>query len=203
MPFKEIIKRGYVYHVYYRRSGGYAFLFKNFIRLAIGLGLFAALLWVLGTYVFDIGVATDFIFGRLDPSTVILTLFISESLLGILPPDLYIIWAGETATSPYLMVTYLAISSYFGGVVSYWIGTKLYRLKIIQTWVEVRFVEQFKVLKRFGGLLIFLAAMTPLPYSPVSVVAGIVKFPFRIYLIVGLSRILRFFLYAFILFQVV
>lgn len=203
MPFKEIIKRGHVYHVYYRRSGGYAFLLKNFLRLAVGLGIFAALLWALGTYVFDIGVATDFIFGKLSEQTVVLTLFISESLLGILPPDLYIIWAGESTSSPYLMVTYLSISSYLGGMVSYWIGTKLYRLKLIQTWVEVRFVEQFKVLKRYGGLLIFLAAMTPLPYSPVSVVAGIVKFPFRTYLVVGLSRILRFFLYAFILFQVV
>lgn len=203
MPLKEIIRKGQVYHIYYRRSGGYKFLLRNFLRLAVGLGIFAGLLYILGTYVFDLETATEYIFGKLSPAFIVLTLFVSECLLGILPPDLYIIWAGNTFEEPYWMVLVLATVSYAGGVISYYLGTLLYHLKAVKNWVEVRFVDQFATLKKFGGLLIFLAAMTPLPYSPLSLVAGAVHFPLRIYLIVGLSRFLRFFLYALILYQVI
>ena len=101
MPLKEIIRKGQVYHIYYRRSGGYKFLLRNFLRLSVGLAVFAGILYVLGTYVFDLETATEYIFGKLSPAFIVLTLFVSECLLGILPPDLYIIWAGNTFEEPY------------------------------------------------------------------------------------------------------
>lgn len=201
-PIQKIVKRGKIYHVYYRRTGGYHFLGKNFVRLIIGILIFGAAIWALNTYVFDIKAFTEKITHSMHPFFVVATMFISEIGTGMLPPDLFILWAGE-GQYPWLMVTILATVSYLGGWISWYLGTGLYKLPKIHDWVDVKFREQFKQLKRFGGLLIFLAALTPLPFAPVSVIAGVVRFPMKTYLIVALSRFLRFYLYAALIFGLV
>lgn len=141
------------------------------------------------------------IFSKLPNWLIIGTLFISECFTGILPPDMYILWA-KSFEHPYLIVFILAVSSYIGGIISWYIGTQLHRLKNVKKWVDIKFAEQFKLFKKYGGLVIFISALTPLPFSPVSVVAGIVEYPLRAYLLVALSRFLRFFLYAYVFYQV-
>ncbi|GAB5557618.1 MAG: VTT domain-containing protein [Schleiferiaceae bacterium] len=201
-PVKKIIRKGQVYHVYYRRSGGYRFLGQNMWRLLIGLGIFGLAVWLLNAYVFDITKVTDYITQTLPTWLVLATLLASESFTGLLPPDVYILWA-KGFDYPFLMVFVLAFISYSGGVISYFIGTQLHRLPKIHQWVDFTFKQQFDTIRKFGGLLIFIAALTPLPFSPVSVVAGVVDFPFKTYLLVALSRFLRFFLYATVIFQMV
>jgi membrane protein YqaA with SNARE-associated domain len=142
----------------------------------------------------------ELIFSRLPNWLIVGTLFISECFTGILPPDMYILWA-KSLDYPYLMVFILALSSYVGGIISWYIGTQLHRLKRVKQWVHIKFSEQFKTFRKFGGLVIFISALTPLPFSPVSVVAGMVEYPFKNYLLVALSRFLRFFLYAFVLYK--
>lgn len=133
---------------------------------------------------------------------IVFTLFASETFIGIMPPDLYILWAG-TLEMPYFMVLVLASSSYVGGIIARYIGTQLYHLPRVKEWVHIRFHEQFLTFKKYGGLLIIVSAMTPLPFSPVSLVAGVVKYPLRNYLLVAISRFVRFFLYAYIFYQLV
>jgi len=171
-------------------------------RLIIGLAIFGLAVWLLNAYVFDITKVTDYITQTLPTWLVLSTLLASESFTGLLPPDVYIIWA-KGFSYPFLMVGLLALISYVGGVISYAIGTQLHRVPKIHQWVDFTFKQQFATLRKFGGLLIFLAALTPLPFSPVSVVAGVVNFPLRTYLIVALSRFIRFFLYALVIFQMV
>ncbi len=142
----------------------------------------------------------EMIFSHLPNWLIVGTLFLSECFTGILPPDMYIIWA-KSLPHPYFMVFILALSSYVGGIISWFIGTQLHRLKRVKQWVHIRFSEQFKTFKKYGGLVIFISALTPLPFSPVSVVAGMVEYPFRLYWLVALSRFLRFFLYAFVFYQ--
>lgn len=199
---KDFRKRSNLAHEYYKRKGGYRFLGKNFLKLLASMVVLAAGLYAFSTYVLDIKDATDFIFKRFNPYVIIGTLFLSESFLGILPPDLYILWAKEMDYS-YLLVLILAVVSYLGGIISYLYGTQLVKFTAIDRFVHVKFKEQFEQLRRFGGLFIFLAAMTPLPFSPVSVVAGVVEFPFSKYLFIALARFLRFFLYALVIFQFV
>lgn len=142
----------------------------------------------------------ELIFSRLPNWLIVGTLFISECFTGILPPDMYILWA-KSLSYPYFMVFILALSSYIGGMVSWYTGTQLHRLKKVKQWVDIKFAEQFETFKKYGGLVIFISALTPLPFSPVSVVAGMVGYPFRLYWIVALSRFLRFFLYAYVFYQ--
>jgi hypothetical protein len=198
---KDFFKRSNLTHEYYKRKGGYTFLGRNFLKLLLFLALAAALLYVFSTWVLDINATTELIFVRFNTWVIVGTLFLSECFTGILPPDLYIIWANSLEYK-WPMVFVLASVSYLGGIISYSYGTQLVKFKAIDRFVHVKFAEQFMQIRKFGGLLIFIAAMAPLPFSPISVVAGVVEFPFRKYLWVALSRYVRFFLYAIVLFSV-
>ncbi|MCH8555650.1 MAG: VTT domain-containing protein [Schleiferiaceae bacterium] len=198
---KDFLKRSNLTHEYYKRKGGYRFLGQNFLKLLIFLAIAAAGLYAFSEFVLDINSVTNYIFKRFEPWFIVLTLFISESFTGILPPDLYILWAADaTVLHPWILVFILATVSYLGGVISYAYGTQLIKIRWVHRYVNEKFAEQFEQIRRFGGLLIFIAAIAPLPFSPISVVAGVVKFPFRKYLFVALSRYVRFFLYALVLF---
>jgi membrane protein YqaA with SNARE-associated domain len=98
------------------------------------------------------------------------------------------------------MTLLLALVSYIGGVLSYFVGKRIHYFPIVQKWINNRFQEQSLQLKKFGGLLIFLSAIAPLPFAPVCTIAGIVNFRLRLFLILATTRFLRFFLYAFFIF---
>ncbi len=199
LSFKQ---KGFRYHNYFKRTGHYRFVGTNIIRLILVATLFMLVLWGFTTFVLDINQMEEIIFSRLPDWLIFTTLFISECFTGLLPPDMYIIWA-NTFPHPYLIVFFLALLSYVGGMISWFIGTQIHRLKRVKLWVDVKFKEQVKLFRRYGGLVIFISALTPLPFSPVSTVAGMIDYPFRLYWIVALSRFLRFFLYAYFIYQVI
>lgn len=195
------MEKSYRYHNYFKRTGRYRFVGTNLLRLLLVITLFAVCVWLFTTYVIDLDQMEELIFSRLPNWLIVLTLFISECVTGILPPDMFILWA-KTFAQPYWMVLLLAVVSYTGGIISWFIGTRLHRINRVKKWVHIRFSEQVKLFRKYGGLVIFISALTPLPFSPVSVVAGMVQYPFRLYWMVALSRFLRFFLYAYVFYQV-
>jgi membrane protein DedA with SNARE-associated domain len=56
------------------------------------------------------------------------------------------------------------------------------------------------MIEKWGGLVIIMAALFPLPFAMISTIAGIVKYPFKTYLLYGLTRYIRFYLYAIVIF---
>jgi len=202
MPLKQIIKRGHVYHVYYRKSGGYKFAGKNFLKLAIGLGVLATVLWSINTYLIDLSEFGVFLIDTFNAPTLLIIFYLAEIGTGLIPPYIYILWAGELQ-HPYLMVTLLTLLSICGGSTSYLIGTRLYHLPKVRKWVDIKFKVQFDYIKKFGGLLIFISAISPLPYPTVSLIAGIVRFPFPTFLILSIARFIKFFGYALLLYNVI
>lgn len=198
---RTLWERSYLYHYYYKRTGRYTFIGKNLFRVILVIAVFALAVWFITNYVIDINEVMGYITENFPSWIIVGTLYLSESVLGFAPPDLYILWA-QSLASPYLMVFYLSLASYFGGITSYALGTQLYRLPSVRKWVNGKFDEQFKTFKKFGGLLIIISALAPLPFSWVSIVSGVVRYPFTTYLLFALSRILRFFLYAYVFFSV-
>ncbi len=189
-------------HRFYRITGGYRFLLEGFRKLGLGLLAFGAVLWAINTYLVDLQWVTEWVTAHFHWAAVVLVLGLSEIVLGILPPDFFILWA-HTFSYPWAMVLLLATVSYAGGLASYWIGQRLHHVPKIKELVDVRFAAHFTQIRRFGGLLIFLAALTPLPFPPVCTVAGVVNFRFRWFLWIAATRFLRFFLYALFIFGLV
>lgn len=128
--------------------------------------------------------------------------FLSETILGLVPPDLFIVWAKQFS-HPYAVVLLLAILSYLAGLVAYYLGVKLGGLERISNVINVKFADQFRMLRSWGGLIIVIAALLPLPYSTMCLGAGMLKYSLKALLLLGLFRIVRFFAYAAVLYQVV
>jgi membrane protein YqaA with SNARE-associated domain len=125
-------------------------------------------------------------------ASVLIIFFISESFLGMIPPDIFMIWATKF-NSPFLVLTILGILSYIGSAISYQIGFGLSRVPIIAAYTERRLEGYILLTRKWGGAFIVIAALFPFsPLSLVVIAVGVLKYPFRLYLLFGLSRIVRF-----------
>ncbi len=121
--------------------------------------------------------------------------FISESLLGLLFPDLFIMWA-VLQSSPVLYVLLLGVLSYFGGIISFLLGRWIGDKKIFERLVRnVRSKYTHKI-QKWGGFFVVLAALTPIPFSPVSMLCGSLNFSLKRFLYYSLTRLLRFIIYG-------
>jgi membrane protein YqaA with SNARE-associated domain len=175
------------------------FLKENLTKLVFILAAFAVVFTLANNYILTDSLR-EWIKEELSPAWLVATLFLSECFLGILPPDVYIVVV-KSYNQPWLWVFILSIASYVGGIVSYFIGLQLYKVPRIKHWVAETYKDQFDQIRKYGGILISIAALTPLPYSPVSMVAGVIKYRFGRYLLFGLTRFLRFFLYAWVIYS--
>jgi membrane protein YqaA with SNARE-associated domain len=126
--------------------------------------------------------------------------FISESFLGLIPPELFIAWV-KTLPSPVVYLSILALLSYLGGCVSYAIGRLVLRIPSLKNWIEVKIGKHIQNIRKWGGFLIIVGALLPIPFSIVSIASGIIRFSFKKYLFYGLFRFLRFYLFAIAIFK--
>jgi len=136
------------------------------------------------------------------PLGIISVFFASESLLGLIPPELFIAWSGKSS-SPILYLSLLALASYLGGVISYFIGRWMTKIPAVHEAIEVKMAQHIKNTRKWGGFLIIVGALLPIPFAMTSIAAGIIKFPFPSYLMFGLLRFVRFYLYALVIFEMV
>ena len=63
--------------------------------------------------------------------------------------------------------------------------------------------KHLKNSKKWGGILIIVGALLPLPFSISCMAAGMIKYPFKSVILFGLFRFVRFALYGLAIFQVV
>lgn len=190
------------YHFFYYRKGFYKFLRS----ISVKFGLIMALI-LIGLYVFELttlGIAHYFgVYASVLPKELIFTFFfISEALLGLIPPDLFIVWAKQFS-APYSIVAVLAALSYLAGLAAYFLGVKLVSVEKLRLLIHVKFEKQFAMLRSWGGLIIVMAALLPLPFGTMCLGAGMLKYSFRTLAILGIFRFVRFFAYAAVLYQVV
>ncbi len=190
------------YHFFYSRKGFYKFLKSISIKFTLVMGLV-----LLGLMLFEKltpGISHYFATYSVLVSNelVISFFFLSETILGLVPPDLFIVWAKQF-TAPYSVVLLLALLSYGAGLLAYYVGLRIGAIEKVSQYIHVKFATQFKMLKSWGGLIIVIAALLPLPYSTMCLGAGMLKYSFKMLLLLGIFRIARFFIYASVLYQVV
>ena len=194
-------KRLFSYHRFLRRRGIYSLAGRSLLRLlvitsAIGVILFVAQSRINGF--------TDIINGFLekwDAPFVLSLFFVSETLLGLIPPDFFIVWS-NTSSMPFLMLSLLALLSYLGGLLAYYIGKSIGKYPKYRNWLVEKFSSHFATFHRYGGFLIVFSALFPLPFSTITLVSGMIDYPFNKLALLGTTRLLRFFLYALVLFKV-
>lgn len=188
------------YHQLLVRTGGYTFLRSNLLKLGASIIIILGLFYVIDHYIINLDEAMAWVTEILSPIGVVSLFFISEVSIGFITPELLIVWADETV-SPRWTLVLLATLSYGAGIVSYFLGRYWATRKVVRERILERHAQTMEQLRRFGGLLIILAALTPLPYPIVCQLCGMNKYPFKYFVWITLVRFLRFGLYGALLFS--
>jgi membrane protein YqaA with SNARE-associated domain len=189
-------------HQYYSYTGFYKFVGRSVRKAIIPVLIIIGAIFAIDFYVLDLNQALVNFTETYSPSGILSVFFVSESLLGLVPPEIFIAWAGKSAL-PIFYLSLLALASYLGGIVSYFIGVGITKIPSVQKQIEVSLGKYIKNTRKWGGFLIIVGALLPIPYSLTSMAAGVIRFPFMSFLMFGLLRFVRFYLYALVIFEMV
>lgn len=176
------------------------FLFKNLAKGMLWFAVIITAFILLEGYIQDnfsrqIGKMYDSVFLFYGIFTL------SEIIFGIIPPELfmYVYKLNQIPLSNYIVdLSALTIISYGAGIVGYYIG---------RTFSKTQFFRRFRAtylrayqyqLRKYGGYIIFVGAVTPVPFSAMCMLAGSVNFPIKSFLLISITRVLRFALYGWV-----
>lgn len=188
-------------NTYYRRTGFYRFIIGNLLKVLIGLGIIIAALLILNAH-FDLEAEFLAIAESVNPIFVFILFYVSESILGLIPPDFFIAWSKSGIFENYwLIVILLSVISYAGGVTAYKLGELSLKSKKISGYIERKYAKNMKQIQKWGGIVIVVAALFPLPFAMITLLAGMLKYDFKKMLLFGSTRVLRFVGYALVIFH--
>ncbi len=186
-------------HQYYTYTGFYSFLGRSLLKATPPIVIFIAVLLGIHFFVMDVNSMLDYVTNNFPDYGVFAVFFASESILGLIPPEIFIAWSGKSSM-PWTYLSILAVLSYTGGILSYFFGRGVASIPSVFVYLEVKMAKHIKNMRKWGGLLIIVGALLPLPFAISSIAAGIIKFPFGSYLLFGLLRLLRFAIYGLMIF---
>ncbi len=200
---KTKVQKILIHHRWNKRTGLYKFLGKNFVKLLLILSAIVALIFVIDA-IFDLRhqqeVIKEFVYSH-NTLFVLFFFYLTESIMGLIPPDIFIVWAkARYVDITYLVITGLATISYLGGITAYYLGILTGKFKRIENYIKRRYGKHFDLITKWGGLVVIMAALFPLPFAMISTIAGMVRYPIKRFLLYGLTRYIRFYLYAIVIF---
>jgi len=135
---------------------------------------------------------------------LIFTVYVlSEFIFGIIPPELFMLWALRTGYvidySGYVLL--FAVISYIAGFAGFLFGAYLNKT-IFFRFLRRKYLGKYQsLLQKYGVFLILVAALTPLPYSAISMLVGSFHYPVKKYLYWALTRFIRYAVYATIIWE--
>lgn len=198
---KNNLRRWSLAHRYYKITRFYSFLKNTAYQAFFMIVIFVLLLMAVNYFITDINLLLNNIFETYSPKIIVLSFLISESILGLIPPEIFILWSSKS-DSPILFLFALASASYLGGIVSYFIGMRISLMPAVRKHIERKIKQHIINLRKWGGVFIVLGAISPIPHSIVSIGAGLINYKFKYYLLWSLFRYLRFVVYFLIILQV-
>jgi membrane protein YqaA with SNARE-associated domain len=189
-------------HNYYSRTGFYRFVGLNLKKAILPIVVIVLVIFLFNKYVYNINDGLHHFTETFSRLGIFVTFFISETLLGLIPPEIFIAWSKKT-DDPILNLAILASLSYSGGLISYFLGKTALKIKAVKEYLEVKMAKNLQNTRKWGGILILVGAILPLPFSIACLAAGMIKYPFKNVVLFGLFRFGRFAVYAWAIFSVV
>ncbi|MBN8567459.1 MAG: short-chain dehydrogenase [Flavobacteriales bacterium] len=187
-------------HLYYTYTGFYKFILEGLKSAFLPTVIIVGALLYVHYNVININVALVNFTQNYSDFAIFSVFFTSESILGLIPPDIFIAWTKNT-DHPILYLSILAILSYLGGVVSYLLGKAMLFIPSVNKFMFTKMSKHIINMRKWGGFLIAVGALLPLPFAMASMAAGMIKFNFKNFLLFALLRLLRFIIYGFAIYQ--
>lgn len=175
-----------------KARGFFRYVGKNVLLIILVYALLVLLVLLVGRYLIDFNSFFQSFIDRLSDRFVILLFFVSESFTGMVPVDLFVIWTQKfDHPLPYLAL--LGVLSYAGGVISYGIGRWISLRPTVRAFIERRLKNYIHFVRKWGGAFIVIAALFPFtPFSLVVIAVTMLKYPFGMFLLYALTRLVRF-----------
>lgn len=203
MIHKKAVKNRKLHHVhkYYKLTGFYDFIFTGVKKSILPLFIVVTILLIINYRFINLNELIENLTKNLSKTNIFLFFFASETILGLVPPDIFIAWSKTTST-PLINLSILALISYCGGITAYFIGKSLLKFEKINNFVAIKFKSHIKNINKWGGWLIAVGALLPLPFSISTLVAGMVSYSLRNTILFALLRFLRFVIYGAVIYNV-
>lgn len=162
------------------------------VKIAMFYAVVIGVIVLLGKFLLDLDRIFHLIVERFSDFQILLLFFVSESILGMIPPDLFMLWTSKFQ-SPLIFLVVLGILSFLGGIVAYLLGQQIAKNKRVARFTEKRLQKYIQLTRKWGGAFISIAALFPFsPYGTVVLAVSLLKYPFERFLWFGLFRIARF-----------
>ena len=197
-PKKSRVK---LLHQYYKYTGFYSFIWQGVKGAILPTAIIVAILFYVNYKVINLNEGLLYITQNFSDFFIFSIFLASESILGLIPPDIFIAWTKNT-NSPLLYLTFLALLSYLGGVIAYFMGMTIAAIPSVNNYLYGKMTKHIINMQKWGGFLIIVGALLPLPFSISCIAAGIIEFPFKNVIVYGSLRLARFAFYGLIIFNI-
>ncbi len=176
-----------------------SFLFRNLIKGLLWFAVIITVFILLEGYIQE-NFKSHIDDIRANPGILYSIYTLSEIVFGILPPELFMmIWIlDDIDVSGFIInLSILTVISYAAGILGYYIGKTFSKTSFYENRIREKYLKQYeKNLKKFGGYLVFVGAVTPVPFSATCMLAGSVNMNFKNFLLICITRIVRFAAYG-------
>jgi membrane protein YqaA with SNARE-associated domain len=163
--------------------------------------LIVALLTFINYKYFNLNEVLKYFTNNFSDFLIFTVFFISESILGLLPPDIFIAWS-KNSESPLFNLTILALLSYLGGIISYFLGVLIVAIPSVNKYLYGKMEKHVINMQKWGGFLIAVGALLPLPFAIACLAAGMIHYSRKYFFLFAALRFLRFVIYGFVIYNV-
>ena len=197
----KVKKRKYkLLHQYYKYTGFYSFIWEGIRKAIIPTALIVGVLFYVNYKVINLNEGLIYITKNFSDFFIFSVFFASETILGLIPPDIFIAWTKNT-DSPLLYLAILAFLSYLGGVLAYFIGMGIAAIPSVNKYLYGKMTKHIINMQKWGGFLIAVGALLPLPFAIACLAAGMINFSRKHFFLFALLRFGRFIIYGFLIYS--
>jgi membrane protein YqaA with SNARE-associated domain len=180
------------------------FLIKNVLKGFFYLGLLVVLFFIL-RQIFTEEQRLEWFGSIYNNPKLVMTLFVgSEILFGIIPPEVFMLWSLETGwLGPYFVsIGILSVISYCAGFFNFTLGQFInHNSSFLQS--KNKFIIKYRTMfSKYGAYMVIVASVSPIPFSAIALLGGAGGLARKEYLLYSLLRIVRFFVYAYIIWKI-
>jgi membrane protein YqaA with SNARE-associated domain len=192
--------RSQLLHQYYKYTGFYSFIWQGVKSAILPTAVIVGVLFYVNYKVINLNEALLYLTQNFSDVFIFSVFLASETILGIIPPDIFIAWTKSTS-SPLLYLSILALLSYIGGVLAYFIGMTIAAIPAVNNYLYGKMARHIINMQKWGGFLIAVGALLPLPFAMACLAAGMIKFSRKHFFLFALLRFFRFIIYGFLIYS--